>query len=230
MKKENAISLKNRAVDFLHDPKLVRFARSLRYSLYVIVHPFDGFWDLKHEKRGSMAAANVIVLLTLLTTLWIKQFSGFLFVKVDWESVNIWSEMAQILLPLVIWCVSNWCLTTLFDGLGSLKDVYITTAYALTPYVLIQLPLIVMSNVITVDEGALYTFFSSVSILWCAALLLIGMMQTHDYTMGKTILAVLASILGMVIIIVLCLLIFSMTSEAIGYVITLVREIMVREM
>ena len=100
----------------------------------------------------------------------------------------------------------------------------------MTPYVLIQLPLIVMSNVITVDEGALYTFFSSVSILWCAALLLIGMMQTHDYTMGKTILAVLASILGMVIIIVLCLLIFSMTSEAIGYVITLIREIMVREM
>ena len=100
MKKENAISLKNRAVDFLHDPKLVRFARSLRYSLYVIVHPFDGFWDLKHEKRGSIAAANVIVLLTLLTTLWIKQFSGFLFVKVDWESVNIWSEMAQILLTL----------------------------------------------------------------------------------------------------------------------------------
>lgn len=229
MKKENAKSLKNKAVDFLRDPKMVRFFRSLRYSLYVIVHPFDGFWDLKHEKRGSMAAANVIVFLTLMTTLWVKQFSGFLFVKVDWESVNVWGEMAQILLPLIIWCVSNWCLTTLFDGLGSLKDVYITTAYALTPYVLIQLPLIVMSNVITVDEGALYTFFSSVSILWCAALLLIGMMQIHDYTMGKTILAVLATILGMVIIIVLCLLIFSMTSEAVGYVVSLIREIMIRE-
>ena len=225
MKKENARSLLANVNSFLHSQKMAQYARSLRYSLYVIVHPFDGFWDLKHEKRGSMAAANTIVLLTLLTTLWIKQFSGFLFVKVDWESVNIWGEMAQILLPLIIWCVSNWCLTTLFDGLGSLKDVYITTAYALTPYVLIQIPLIIMSNVITVDEGALYTFFSSVSILWCGALLLVGMMQTHDYTMGKTILAVLVSILGMVIIIVLCLLIFSMTSEAVGYVVSLIREI-----
>lgn len=228
MKTENAGHLVNKAVAFLHSPKLTRFVRSLRYALYVIVHPFDGFWDLKHEKRGSMAAAHVIVFMTLMTTLWIKQFSGFLFVKVDWESVNVWSEMAQVLLPLIIWCVSNWCLTTLFDGLGSLSDVYITTAYALTPYVLIQIPLIIMSNVITVDEGALYTFFSSVSIVWCAALLVIGMMQTHDYTMGKTILAIFASLLGMVIIIVLCLLIFSMTSEAIGYVVTLIREIMVR--
>ena len=26
---------------------------SLRYSLYVIFHPFDGFWDLSREKRGT---------------------------------------------------------------------------------------------------------------------------------------------------------------------------------
>lgn len=228
MKSENVQSWKDRANKRNRNSAITRFGKSLRYSLYVIFHPFDGFWDLKHEKRGSMAAANVIVLLSLLTRLWIKQFSGFLFVKVNWERVNIWSEIAQLLLPLIIWCVSNWCLTTLFDGLGSLKDVYITTAYALTPYVMIQIPLIFMSNVITVDEGALYTFFNSVSLVWCAALLLVGLMQTHDYTMGKTVLSVLASLVGMVIIIVLCLLIFSMTSEAIGYIISLIREIMVR--
>ena len=42
------------------------YLETLRYALYVITHPLDGFWDLTHEKRGSIAAANTIVLLTVL--------------------------------------------------------------------------------------------------------------------------------------------------------------------
>ena len=47
----------------------IRYRDSLRYALHCIVRPFDGFWDLTHEKRGSMAAANTIVILVLLTNL-----------------------------------------------------------------------------------------------------------------------------------------------------------------
>ena len=45
------------------------YRKSLRYSLHCIVRPFDGFWDLTHEKRGSMAAANTLVVLVLFTNL-----------------------------------------------------------------------------------------------------------------------------------------------------------------
>ena len=27
------------------------YLETLRYALYVITHPLDGFWDLTHEKR-----------------------------------------------------------------------------------------------------------------------------------------------------------------------------------
>jgi hypothetical protein len=30
-----------------------RTGKTLKYSLYTITHPFDGFWDLTHEKRGE---------------------------------------------------------------------------------------------------------------------------------------------------------------------------------
>ena len=42
--------------------KYSRYFGSLKYALYVITHPLDGFWDLTHEKRGSIAAANTIVI------------------------------------------------------------------------------------------------------------------------------------------------------------------------
>ena len=51
------------------------------------------------------------------------------------------------------------------------------TAYALTPYVLIQIPLIIMSNFVTVEEGSFYTVFDSISLMWCAILIFMAMMM-----------------------------------------------------
>ena len=204
------------------------YLKTLKYSLYVILHPFDGFWDLSHEKRGSLAAANTIVILTLLTNLWDKRFTSFMFNNTRWNTVNVFQVMAGILLPLAIWVAANWSLTTLMDGKGKLKDIYIATAYAFTPYVIIGLPLIVISNVITSEEGAFYTYFKAFALIWCVFLILAGMMMTHDYSLAKGLVSSLLSIVGMAIIIFLLLLFFSLISDAVNYVISVVKEIIFR--
>ena len=201
---------------------------SLRFSLYVIFHPINGFWELKNEKKGTVLSASLIVFLTLVTRLIYLQHTSFLFSTVVWENVNIWMEIMMILIPLAIWCVSNWCLTTLFDGKGSMKDIYITTSYALTPYILINIPLSILSNTLTSPEGQYITLLSAVAILWCGGLLILGLMMIHDYTVGKTLLFVVASIVGMLVIMVLCLMFFSMTSEAIGFFAAVFKEISIR--
>lgn len=43
------------------------YLASLKFALYCITHPLDGFWDLTHERRGSYAAANTIPPLPTLT-------------------------------------------------------------------------------------------------------------------------------------------------------------------
>ena len=42
-----------------------RYKASLKYGFYVIFHPFDGFWDLVHEQRGSLLAAHTWLFLFL---------------------------------------------------------------------------------------------------------------------------------------------------------------------
>ena len=201
------------------------YLASLRYGLHVIVHPFDGFWDLKHEKRGTIAAANTFVLLTLLTQVWSQMYSNWMFVDIDLQKFNLWMECGMVLVPLAVWCVSNWCLTTLFDGKGTMKDIYMLTAYSLVPFILIRLPMTFLSNLLIADESTLFTFFNAFSLVWCAALLLCGLMMIHDYTLTKTLLSTLATVVGMMVIIILCLMLFSMVSEAISYFISLYREI-----
>lgn len=205
-----------------------RFLITLKYALYVIVHPFDGFWDLTHEKRGSLAAANFIVFMMLLTRILRLQYTSFMFIDVYWPRVNIFQQIISILLPLTVFCLGNWGLTTLFEGKGRLKDVYMGTAYALTPTVLLQLPMIVLSNVITIDEGAFYMVLDWVSLILTGFLILIAMMMIHDYSFGKTILFTAMSIFSMLVIVFLILLFFNLVINGINYFVSLYREITFR--
>ncbi len=207
---------------------LENYARTLKYALHVIVRPFDGFWDLSREHRGSVAAANTIIFLALITRVLKLKYTSFQFIIVHTESLNLVREALSILVPFLIYCVANWCWTTLFDGKGSFKDVYVSSGYAITPYVLLQLPMIVLSNVITAKEGAFWVVLNYVSLAWCLILFIIAMMQIHDFSLGKTVVFTVMSLFGMLIIVFLLLLFFSLLSDAAGYFISLYREILFR--
>lgn len=208
--------------DFKH------YLKTLRFSLYCITHPLDGFWDLTHEKRGSIAAANTILILTLAARILSLQFTSFIFMKVYWENINIFLYLASILFPLALWCVGNWGLTTLFDGKGRLSQIYMASCYAMTPYPLLQFPLILFSNVLTVDEAEFYTVLSGLALVWAAVLFLCAMMQIHEYTLSKTVLFTVFTIFAMLVMVFILLLFFSMISSGIVYFISVAREIIFR--
>ena len=208
--------------------KYRHYLRTLRFALYCISHPIDGFWDLTHEKRGSIAAANTILILTLAARIAKLQFTSFIFNKVYWPEVNIFLYLASILFPLALWCVGNWGLTTLFDGKGRLPQIYMATCYAFTPYPLIQFPLIFLSNIVTKDEGDFYGVLSAISIFWCAVLIILAMMQIHEYKLSKTILFSIGTIFAMLVMVFILLLFFSMVSQGVAFFISIGKEILFR--
>lgn len=208
--------------------KYSHYIDTLKFALYCISHPLDGFWDLTHEKRGSIAAANTILILTLLARIFKLQFTSFIFNKVYWPEVNIFLYIASIVFPLALWCVGNWGLTTLFDGKAKLSQIYMATCYAMTPYPLIQFPLIIFSNVVTVDEAAFYSVLSVLSLVWAAFLVIAAMMEIHEYKLSKTIFFTIASIFAMLVIVFILLLFFSMISQGIAYFISIGRELLFR--
>ena len=208
--------------------KRTKYIDSLKFALYCITHPLDGFWDLTHEKRGTIAAANTILFLTILIRILKLRYTSFLFMKVYWEDLNIFLYIASILFPLALWVVGNWGLTTLFDGKGRLGQVYMATCYALTPYPLIQFPLMVFSHFVTVDEAAFYSMLSVFSLIWAAFLVVAAMGQIHEYSAGKNILFTIASLFAMLVMIFILMIFFSMISQGVMYFISLVREFLFR--
>ena len=207
---------------------LSRYGQTMKYALYVITHPFDGFWDLIHEKKGSIAAANTFLALFLIIRVLKLIATNFQFIMAPVQHINVFEEMASLLLPFIVLCIANWAMTTLFEGKGRFKDIYMGMCYALVPYIIIQLPMILVSNMLTYEEGSFYTVLLSISVVWCVFLVFVGLMEIHDYGPGKTFIFLIVTIVGAGVILFLMLVFFSLLSDAFAFFVSFYREIVFR--
>ena len=195
------------------------------YGFHVIIHPFDGFWVLKHHRRKSWQAATIILLLVLIATFVRMQMSGFLFMGNDPEQRNVLMGFVSTLVPLAMWVVVNWSVTTLFDGKGKMKEIYIFSCYALLPMALINLPMALISHFLSIDEAVFMSVAMMATDAWCLWLMLSGGAVVHDYTMFKSVITAVCTVLGIAAAAFLILVIYSSLSQLVNFFVTIGMEI-----
>ena len=200
----------------------------LKFPFHIPLRPIKGFWEMKYEKRGSMKVAFIIMLAYIFTQILDWSFSGFLVNNMELENINILWIGATFILPFLLFSISNWCVTSLMQGEGSYKDICMATAYALIPIIVIHLPLIPISNFITLEEAAFYWFFYSFAIFWFVVMVVLGNMIVHQFTIGKTLGTLILTIIVMGIIVFIILLLFSLAQQIYVFFFTIYEEVRLR--
>jgi hypothetical protein len=203
------------------------FGEELAYGFHVIVHPFDGFWDLKHEKRGSLRASIVFIAVTIAAFYYQAIGQGYL-LNPEGNYSSIMVQAIGVLVPLLLFVLSNWCLTTLFEGEGSFKDIFIACSYSLLPIPMLIIPATILSNVCTNSEKDIVGFISTLAFVWLGILIFFGTQVTHDYTMGKNVITILGTAVGMVFIMFIALLFSTLVGKMISLVTNIITEIQYR--
>jgi hypothetical protein len=194
-----------------------------------IFHPFNGFWDVKYEKKGKVRMALAILLLLALFSILKQQYSGFIFnMRITEESVKTMDAFKFIILPFFLWCIANWSLTTLMDGEGKFKEIVIAAGYALIPLVLVQIPLILLSNMFTVKEASFYYLVQTFAFLWFLWLIFVGMLTVHQYTVKKTFVTMFLTMVVIGIFLFIGLLFFSLLQQILSFGTTIYKEIIFR--
>ena len=212
----------NKAVSLKVGPKT--YWEELLYAFHLVFHPFDGFWDLKHEKRGSVRASLTIMLITVLAFFYQAIGRGYSFnPRGDYSTVFI--EVIAVVVPVALWCVGNWCLTTLFDGEGSFKDIVVATGYSLAPLPVFVVVSTILTNLLTSTEGSMVDLLVTLGYVWVGILLFFGMLVTHDYTINKNFVTVLGTIVAMAIIMFVTILFSSLVVKMVTFIVALVTEI-----
>lgn len=203
------------------------FWEELIYANHLILHPFDGFWDLKHEYRGSVRAAFVWLALAVLTFYYQSVGTGYVFNPRQRFS-TILIQLSAVLVPVLLWSVSNWCLTTLFDGEGSFKDIFVATCYSLVPIPILIIPSVLISNVALASEATIINLLVSIAFIWAGILIFFGAMVTHDFTFAKNVIMCLCTILGMGVIMFIGILFSTLLAKIVSFISSIVIEITYR--
>jgi len=199
----------------------------LGFPLYIMASPFKGFDDMKFLKKGDMRYAVAILIIAGLVALMRSAYTGFIATGF-WQAtpfVNVPSVLLYTYSPIILFCVANWSITTLTDGKGTLKEIFLAYTYAMFPMVICTIIAIILSNVVTGHEVAFVRFFFTLGVVLQYGYLFIGLIMIHEYTFLKAIGMVIFTILSMLIITFVFALFFSLFNNVVGFFSTVFHEL-----
>ncbi len=199
-----------------------------KYLFYTVSHPSDGYYWIRHQEKGSIAISVLLVIVFGLCFTMNRVMAGFVVNDVPPRSVNLLPELAGVLLLYVLLCVGNWAITCLMDGEGRFKDILIAVGYAMLPMIAAYLLGTFVSQFVAENEEAFYHIIMALGVAYTAIMALVGIMQVHNYTLGKTLITLLLTILAVLIIIFLVLLVGSLIGQVFAFVQSVYTELIFR--
>lgn len=200
----------------------------LRYSFRFFKHPIDAFYEIKHSGKASVQSATILYLWLLIIQVLGIYVIGFTFSTVNPAYVNLSSIITRTFVPIVLWIVANYLVSTITEGEGRFKHIYICTIYSLTPYLVIALPVQLLSNVLTLNEAFVYDFALLIARTWSAILLVIMVKEIHDYTFKETVKNILVTAFGMILIILIVFILFILFNQEVDFIKSIIQELRIR--
>ena len=176
------------------------------YMFYTISHPMDGYYWIRHRDYGSVPLAILMVILFSLSFTANRLLASFVVNDLDPRGVDVLFELMGVMSFYLLLCVSNWSITCLMNGEGRLKDIAIAVGYGTVPMTAGMVVATIVSQFIADEEQAFYGIILGLCIAYGVIMMLIGIMQVHNYTLGKTLLTLLLTFIAALIIVFLLLL------------------------
>lgn len=96
------------------------------------------------------------------------------------------------------------------------------------PYLISQFIKVILTNVLVPKEAVFFEIICIIGLIWTIAVLFVGMMTIHEFTAGKTVWALLLTLLGIVIIVFLIILLFSLAQQLVNFIKSVYKEIIFR--
>lgn len=198
------------------------------YMFYTITHPMDGYYWIRHRDYGSVPLAILMVILFSISFTANRLMASFVVNDIDPRGVDGLYELLGVMAFYLLLCVSNWSITCLMNGEGRLKDIAIAIGYGTVPMTSVMVLATIISQFIADDEQAFYGILIGVGIAYGVIMMLMGIMQVHNYTLGKTLLTLLLTFVAALIIVFLLLLLSNLLGMVYNFFYSVYTELIFR--
>ncbi len=187
------ITIKRRIILIRHNKSRLLFS--------AMIHPFSSFGEIKYKKQGSLTIAVILTILFFVTGVMATTMSDFRYTTFDKDTYNALFQLAQTVGLILLWTVANWAVSTLQQGIGKLREVFIVTAYSVLPMILYNLISTPLSHVIVSESSTLISGLNMVALILTGIMLCIGLMIIHDFSFPRFLVSAIVTVLLMILIV-----------------------------
>jgi hypothetical protein len=192
--------------------------------VHVLKHPRDAYYDLRFNNTISLGTAIFLITLTLVLRVVHVYGTGFLFNDVNLGYFQPLQKIGNDALLMFLFLVSNYLVSSIRDGEGSFIQVFKGMAVAFVPLILLEVPGMLLSNVLTLQEVFIYQLLQWVMYAWCLLLIFCMIMEIHDYTPRETIVNLLLTVFVMIVLFVVSVVIMMLAKEFVMFIKSLIEE------
>ncbi|WP_233530935.1 YIP1 family protein [Paenibacillus alkalitolerans] len=200
----------------------------IKQSTVILKHPIDGFTALRYENKGGYASSFLLLAAASASVVVSETTTSFAFNPVPSSGFNIVSMLMPFFGLWSGWVLCNYLISSIYRGEGRFKDVFVGSAYALTPLILVGVPLAFLSNAMTHSEGAIYEYLHNGMYIWLALLFLWKVQSLHNYSVGETLLNIAMTFVALAVLAVLIFLVVGLTNELLTFIHEVYREVALR--
>jgi len=212
----------------LQQPFKQHVKEDLRLMRHVLAHPLDTYQDIKHLRKSSWLTATLLYLTVLIVSVLEIYTTGFIFQTVNLNQFHLLIHSFTVLGGLFLFVFSNYLVATITNGEGFFKDVYVATAHALIPYIILTPILAIISNGLTYNEWIVYQLLDGLRYLWSGILIVLMIKEIHNYDVKALLKNIFLTMFTMVMLILIGFLLYVLTTQLWNYVESIIQEVILR--
>lgn len=204
---------------------LIAFKKADKSIIFRIA---DGFDDILWRKQYSWKKTVLIIIFLFISEIANDRLYGFQFQADYSKTFSIVPYIFKSAVLFFMWTVGNWSVCCLLDGKGTFRNICHVCAYAVIPYIIQNFITALISHFLIYDEKFFIDAVMITGIIWSALMMFMAVKSVHQYSAGKTVLALVLTFVSMIIIGFIMILVFSLIVRMCSFIYTVFSEIIYR--
>jgi hypothetical protein len=191
-------------------------------------HPFNTFEDLKYKKMGSWPIAIVLTILFYVASVLNVTSTGFLYSDVLLRNYNSFYTLFATIGLIILWSICNFLVCSMFEGKGTLKEVYVSTTYCLMPWIIFLFLKVILTNFLPLATSGLVVGIETVILIYTFFMLSIAMVKIHDFDFFRFLGTSLVVVLFMILVVFVILMCGILAEQFISFIAEIYDEVVHR--
>ena len=205
-----------------------KLIREVRYLGYYWLHPLDGTYGIRKERKTSNLSAFIIGILATVIYVVNKYYTGFTFRNTKDGVYTLAQDVSSLGIAFFAIVIATYLVCTISDGSTTFRQLTHGMVYSLGPYIFIKPFVILLSNGLTLNEEFILQISNVVIYTWIVILIFLSIKELNEYSFGQTVRIIFLSVFTLFIAALSLFILYSLFQQLFSFIASLYGEVVHR--